>query len=106
MTHFRFTITFDTNLSVCYVSKKSLERGIAAYKSAYPGTTDTFETTWHAFQLNSQAPLPSMDKGKYYEMRFGPQRAANMYPGLVEISRGVGIEFKLGGRTGNTHDPH
>ena len=106
MTHFLVSITSDTICPWCYVSKKFLERGIAAYKSAHPDSTDTFETVWLPFQLNPQAPNPGMDKHKYYEMRFGAARAANMYPGLVEMGKSVGIDFRFGGKTGNTRDSH
>lgn len=106
MTNFRITLTSDTICPWCYVAKKYLERVIAAYKDAHPESRDTFETVWAPFQLNPQAPKPGMDKRKYYEMRFGLARAANMYPGLVETGKRVGIDFKFGGKTGNTRDSH
>ena len=106
MTAFRITFTSDTICPWCYVSKRFLERGIAAYRSAHPDSKDTFETVWAPFQLNPQAPNPGMDKRKYYEMRFGAARAANMYPDLVTTAKSLGIDIKFGGKTGNTRDSH
>jgi hypothetical protein len=34
---------------------------------------DTFETRWYPFYLNPDAGK-SVDKGEYYEMKFGSQR--------------------------------
>lgn len=64
MTNFQINITSDTICPWCYVGKKRLEQGIAAYKAKYPERNDTFDTTWKPFYLNPDAGK-SMNKQKY-----------------------------------------
>ncbi|KAF2653415.1 thioredoxin-like protein [Lophiostoma macrostomum CBS 122681] len=91
--------------SWCYVGKKKMEKGIAAYKAAHPDSNDTFTTTWFPFYLQPDAPQ-SIDKQEYYHSRFGPQRTQMMQQMLSGVGKGVGIDFKYGGKTGNTRDSH
>lgn len=41
-----------------------------------------------------------------FNMRFGPERSKMMQARLSAVGRAVGIDFKYGGRTGNTRDSH
>jgi predicted DsbA family dithiol-disulfide isomerase len=75
----------------CYVGKKRLEKGIAAYKEKHPESNDTFSTNWFPFYLNPDAPR-SADKQQLYESKFGKERTAMMQ--------------EYGGKTGNTRDSH
>ena len=106
MTAFSISIVSDTVCPWCYVGKKRLEAGIAAYKAAHPSSTDTFSTTWHPFYLNPDAPKTSIDKTAFYRAKFGDQRAAAAFQMLSQIGQKEGIAFKFGGRTGNTRDSH
>lgn len=106
MTAFNIDIVSDTVCPWCYVGKKRLEAGIAAYKAAHPDSTDTFSTTWHPFYLNPDAPKVSIDKTAFYRAKFGDQRAAAAFRMLTQIGQSEGIAFKFGGRTGNTRDSH
>lgn len=47
-----------------------------------------------------------MDKQAYYDQRFGAERARSMQAPLQQVGRQLGIEFKFGGKTGNTRDSH
>lgn len=89
----------------CYVGKKRLEKGIAAYKEKYPDSNDTFSTSWFPFYLNPDAPK-SADKQQLYESKFGKERTAMMQVRMSELGKAEGINFKYGGKTGNTRDSH
>ncbi|KAF2730769.1 thioredoxin-like protein [Polyplosphaeria fusca] len=105
MTKFDIKIVSDTVCPWCYVGKKRLEAGIAAYRSAHPGTTDTFSTTWYPFYLNPDGPK-SVDKTSYYISKFGEQRTNMIFEKMTALGRQEGINFKFGGKTGNTRDSH
>lgn len=106
MTNFQITITSDTVCPWCYVGKKRLESGIAAYRRKHPSrSTDTFATTWKPFYLNPSAGA-SLDKQTVYETKFGAERTKAMQNMLSKIGAENGIAFKYGGRTGNTRDSH
>jgi predicted DsbA family dithiol-disulfide isomerase len=94
-----------TSAAWCYVGKKRLEKGIALYKERHPDSNDTFSTTWFPFYLNPDAPK-SIDKQAMYETKFGKERTAALHERLSQIGRAEGINFKYGGRTGNTRDSH
>ncbi|KAL9118973.1 MAG: hypothetical protein Q9187_004476 [Circinaria calcarea] len=106
MTNFQISIVSDTVCPWCYVGKNKLERGIAAYRAAHPGTTDTFSTTWLPFYLNPGASTQGIDKRQYYKTKFGEQRTAMILERLTAAGKDVGINFKFGGKTGNTRDSH
>lgn len=58
------------------------------------------------FYLNPDAPKKGIDKQEYYQMRFGPERTRMMQQRLAMIGKADGIDFKFGGKTGNTRDSH
>ncbi|CAO2654298.1 Nn.00g110310.m01.CDS01 [Neocucurbitaria sp. VM-36] len=105
MTNFNINIVSDTVCPWCYVGKKRMEKGIAAYKERHPDSNDTFSTNWFPFYLNPDAPK-SADKQQMYESKFGKERTAMMQERLSQIGRAEGINFKYGGKTGNTRDSH
>ncbi|KAL5114370.1 hypothetical protein ACEQ8H_007760 [Pleosporales sp. CAS-2024a] len=105
MTHFTIDVVSDTVCPLCYVGKKRLEKGIAAYKEKHPGSNDTFATNWFPFYLDPTA-RKSIDRQKHLESKFGKERAAMMQQHLSEIGRAEGINFKHGGKVGNTRDSH
>jgi predicted DsbA family dithiol-disulfide isomerase len=90
----------------CYVGKNKLEAGISTYKRLHPNTPDTFSTTWLPFYLNPHAPKTGIDKRAYYAQKFGPERTAAIFERLAAVGKAVGIDFKFGGKTGNTRDSH
>ena len=65
----------------------------------------TFSTTWYPFYLMPDAPK-NVDKTKYYESKFGADRTKAMFQHMAGIGQQEGINFKFGGRTGNTRDSH
>lgn len=105
MTNFDIKIVSDTVCPWCYIGKKRLEKGIEAYKQKHPESNDSFSTTWYPFYLDPTAPK-SIDKMERYEQKFGKQRIHMMFQRLAQIGNEEGINFKFGGRTGNTRDSH
>ncbi|KAL8829925.1 MAG: hypothetical protein Q9170_005968 [Blastenia crenularia] len=94
-------VVIDTACPWCYVGKTKLDRAISPYKS-----TDTFSTTWYPFYIEPDAPKVSVDKRQYYKDQFGAGRAPAMFDRLVSIGNTGGLEFKFGGKKGNTRDSH
>ncbi|KAL8804547.1 MAG: hypothetical protein Q9223_003101 [Gallowayella weberi] len=106
MTNFNISIVSDTVCPWCYVGKNKLDRAISLYRSSHPNATDTFSTTWYPFYLNPDAPKTGVDKRQYYMSKFGPERTPMIFDRLVSAGKPVGIDFKFGGKTGNTRDSH
>jgi len=105
MTKFEIKVISDTVCPWCYVGKNRLDKGIAAYKAAHPNSQDTFTTTWLPYYLQPDAGK-SIDKQQYYYNKFGEQRTRMMFERLAGIGKEDGIDFKFGGKTGNTRDSH
>ncbi|KAI4171872.1 MAG: hypothetical protein LQ343_003949 [Gyalolechia ehrenbergii] len=106
MTDFNISIVSDTVCPWCYVGKNKLDRAISLYKSAHPNSTDTFSTTWYPYYLNPDAPKTGVDKRQYYVSKFGAERTPMIFDRLTSAGKPVGIDFKFGGKTGNTRDSH
>ncbi|KAI9706903.1 MAG: hypothetical protein M1820_004682 [Bogoriella megaspora] len=107
MTNFQIDIISDVVCPWCYVGKTRLEKAISHYRSLSPSNaTDTFTTTWSPFYLNPDAPRTGIDKQEYYRSKFGAQRTAMIFQRLSAIGAESGINFKYGGKTGNTRDAH
>jgi len=105
MTQFNIEVVSDTVCPWCAVGKKKLEKAIATYKELHPDSNDTFSTTWMPFYLQPDSPKIGVDKTAYFRSRFGA-RAEPMFARLAQIGKEVGINFKFGGKTGNTRDSH
>ncbi|PVH99041.1 thioredoxin-like protein [Periconia macrospinosa] len=48
----------------------------------------------------------NIDKKEYYVAKFGEARTAAIFERMTAIGKEEGINFKYGGRTGNTRDSH
>jgi len=106
MTKFDIEVVSDTVCPWCYVGKQKLQQAIAAYKELHPDSNDTFSTTWMPFYLNPGAPKKGIDKAAYYKSKFGEDRTAIIFDRLTQVGKDTGINFKFGGKTGNTRDSH
>lgn len=104
MTKYNISIVSDTVCPWCYVGKNRLELAMKQHLSAHP--TDTFTTSWKPFYLNPDSPKVSTDKQALYEAKFGAQRTHVMQAHLARLGKDIGINFKYGGKTGNTRDSH
>lgn len=47
-----------------------------------------------------------VDKLGYYRAKFGDERTTEIFRRLSQIGKEAGIDFKFGGKTGNTRDSH
>ncbi|KAK3681845.1 hypothetical protein LTR37_020829 [Vermiconidia calcicola] len=105
MTKFNITIISDTVCPWCYVGYRNLQSAITQHLGKHPG--DTFEISWHPFQLNPNAPRGvSVDKARSYESKLGAQQAQIVFERLKSAGEKAGIKFSFRGRTGNTLDSH
>ena len=106
-TTFSISVVSDTVCPWCYIGKRRLESGIAAFLKKHPEQSNaTFKISWHPFYLNPNAPKDSIQKEEMYAAKFGPQRANMIFDRLRGAGDEAGIEFKFGGKTGNTRDSH
>jgi len=106
MTKFDIEVVSDTVCPWCYVGKQKLQQAITAYKELHPNSNDTFSTTFMPFYLNPGAPKQGIDKIAYYKSKFGEDRTAMIFDRLTQVGKDAGINFKFGGKTGNTRDSH
>lgn len=105
MTKFNITIISDTVCPWCYIGYRRLRVAMSQHLENFP--TDAFSITWHPFQLNPRFPKgTSMDKSANYEEKFGSEQRQMVFDRLKSAAKDVGIEFKFGGRIGNTLDSH
>ncbi|KAI1842145.1 hypothetical protein JX265_005722 [Neoarthrinium moseri] len=103
---FDIKIISDTVCPWCYVGKRRVEAGIAAYKAAHPESSDTFAVSWHPYYLDPNAPLDGEDKAARYERRFGAEKFASIQETIGKVGKDVGINFSFAGRTGHTKHSH
>src|ERR1700761_9643487 len=83
-----------------------MEAAISSWRVSHPERDDEFSTTWYPFFFNPDAPKRGVDKQAYYRSRFGEDRSKAMFTRLAGIGKSVGIDFKFGGKTGNTRESH
>lgn len=96
-------IVSDSICPWCYIGKVQLDRALKAHSE------NPFQITWHPYQLNPDMPREGMDRRAYLEAKFGgPEGAAQVYGGIAEAARGIGLDIDFAGirRTPNTLDAH
>jgi predicted DsbA family dithiol-disulfide isomerase len=76
---------------------------MATHQKSHPDTQ--FKVSWHPFYLDPTV-RETEDKLARYERKFGKARMAQMIPYMASVGASVGIEFKYGGKIGNTRDSH
>lgn len=109
MTNFRITVTSDTVCPWCYVGRRQLQRAQQLWLQKHPDSGDTFSVSYAPYQLQPAWPRgsgASMDKQQFYNERFGPARTDMIHRRLAQIGQQTGIDFKFGGRVGNSRDSH
>lgn len=109
MTNIRINVTSDTVCPWCYVGRKQLQLAQQLWHTQHPDSGDTFTVHYAPFQLNPhwpKGPASSTDKEQYYQEKFGAARTDMIHSRLREVGKLVGIEFRFGGRTGNSRDSH
>jgi len=107
MTKFNIEVVSDTVCPWCYVGKQQLGKAISAYKELHPKAKDEdFAITWRPFYLAPEAPAKGIDKDSYMKAKFGEARVTMMRERLTQLGKQVDINFKFGGKTGNTRTSH
>jgi predicted DsbA family dithiol-disulfide isomerase len=109
MVNFRIDVVSDTVCPWCYVGRKQVQRAQQIWQQRYPSSTDTFSVKYSPYQLNPDSPRgpgTSHDKHEYYLQRFGPERTRMIHERLTGVGNAVGINFKYGGKIGNSRDSH
>ncbi|GFR51315.1 hypothetical protein Agub_g13680 [Astrephomene gubernaculifera] len=94
-------VTSDTVCPWCYVGKRRLERAMSRLADRAE-----FTVRWLPYQLNPNAPREGLVKLDYYNQKFGAARVAQMMPAMTKTFAEEGLEYRMGGLTGNTLDSH
>ncbi|PNY25357.1 Uncharacterized protein TCAP_04701 [Tolypocladium capitatum] len=109
MTNFRITVTADIHCPWCYVGRRQLKQAQQLWQQKHPDSGDTFTVTHAPFQLQPgwpRGPSGSIEKQQFYREQFGLDRTEMMHKRLVQVAQPTGIQFKFGGRIGNSRDSH
>lgn len=109
MTNFKITVTSDTVCPWCYVGHEQLIAAEKKYHELHPSSGDTFSVSYRPYQLQPdwpRGPAGAQDKQAFYAAKFGPERTKLMQQRLKLVGDEIGIDFKFGGRTGNSRDSH
>eukprot|EP00002_Diphylleia_rotans_P032990 TRINITY_DN6981_c0_g1_i1.p1 TRINITY_DN6981_c0_g1~~TRINITY_DN6981_c0_g1_i1.p1 ORF type:complete len:213 (+),score=45.44 TRINITY_DN6981_c0_g1_i1:55-693(+) len=99
----RIEIISDTVCPWCYVGKRRLEKAISSYSKTQQVD---FQVEWHPFMLDPTLPKSGVDKRQRYVDKFGAQRVEMILPSMTQTGVEEGINFKWGGKVGNTFDSH
>ncbi|GIL73974.1 hypothetical protein Vretifemale_3965, partial [Volvox reticuliferus] len=91
----------DTVCPWCYVGKRRLERAMARFADRAH-----FTVRWLPYQLNPDASKEGVVKMDYYNQKFGAARVAQMIPHMTRTFADEGLQYSVGGLTGNTLDSH
>ncbi|KFA51321.1 hypothetical protein S40293_04390 [Stachybotrys chartarum IBT 40293] len=104
MTKINIAMVLDTVCPWCHIGHRNLLTARSLWLASNP--SDTVSITYLPFQLVPDAPQASVDKRAYYAARFGADRMPLMQQRIASIGAPLGINFKFGGRVGNTHNSH
>ncbi|KAF4469450.1 DSBA-like thioredoxin domain [Fusarium albosuccineum] len=89
---------------------RQLDMAISLYQKTYPGgKSDTFAIFWRPFYLNYGPSTHSVDKQKVADQRLDDMSAEQrekLYKRMNQIGRSAGINFKGGGKIGDTQLAH
>lgn len=107
MTVINIKVVSDTVCPWCYVGRRKLQKAQQQWLETHPG--DSFSVRYAPYQLRPEwpkGPSASKPKNEYYLENFGPERTKEIHQRLRSAGEDVGIDFKFGGRMGNTRDSH
>jgi len=114
MTKYDIEITSDVVCPWCYIGHNRLSRAIVNHKKTFPD--DTFNLKYLPFYLNPPPqlqsnsippfPVTSRSRQEYYAEKFGPERAAQIFKNMSQVSASEGLNMKFGGKTGVSRNGH
>ncbi|GAB4832432.1 hypothetical protein Ancab_006450 [Ancistrocladus abbreviatus] len=96
----KIDVSSDTVCPWCFVGKKNLDKAIATSKDQFD-----FQIRWHTFFLNPNAPRGGVNKREFFRQLFGP-RFGQIIGRMNEVFNGLGLQYDLDGKTGNSLDSH
>ncbi|KAM5347842.1 hypothetical protein ACJ41O_007666 [Fusarium nematophilum] len=103
-------IIFDFVCAWCYIGKRNLEMAISLYQKTYPGGKhDTLAINWRPYYLNYGPSTHSIDKREVADVKLSDmstEQRERLYRRMNQIGRSVGINFKEGGKVGDTRLAH
>ena len=97
-------VVSDNVCPFCFVGKRSLDSALQRVRNEHPEVE--FDVRWRPFFLNADAPIQGINKREAYIKKFGAERVKAMEPYMLQVGRPAGIEFSMGGKTGNTLKSH
>ncbi|RSL71901.1 hypothetical protein CEP54_001167 [Fusarium duplospermum] len=110
MTVIQVDIIFDFVCAWCYIGKKQMEMAISLYQKTYPGgKSDTFAINWRPYYLNYGPSTHSVDKSEVADVKLADMstdQREKLYRRMDQVGRSVGINFKPGGKVGDTRFAH
>lgn len=94
----------DTVCPWCYIGKKRLDKAV----SAWDRKDVEIAISWRPYQLDATIPPEGVDRQKYYERKFGSERAKEAGKMISELGEKEGINFAFDQikRSPNTLDSH
>ena len=94
----------DTVCPWCYIGKRRLDKAI----SSWDRKDVEIAVTWRPYQLDATIPVEGVDRQKYYERKFGAERAKEAGKVIAELGEQEGIHFAFDKikRSPNTLDSH
>ncbi|KAF4994428.1 hypothetical protein FDECE_13128 [Fusarium decemcellulare] len=106
----KINIFFDFVCTWCYIGKRKLDMAISLYHKTYPGgKSDRFAIFWRPYYLNYGPSTHSVDKQEVADQRLSDmsfEQREKLYKRMNQIGRSVGINFKRGGKIGDTRLAH
>eukprot|EP00879_Flechtneria_rotunda_P008956 GHRR01009377.1.p1 GENE.GHRR01009377.1~~GHRR01009377.1.p1 ORF type:complete len:261 (+),score=77.24 GHRR01009377.1:38-820(+) len=94
-------VVSDTVCPWCYIGKRRLEKAMKQFVDRAD-----FKVHWLPFQLNPDAPQEGVNKMESYRQKFGASRVAQMVPAMTQTFANEGMQYSMGGLTGNTRNSH
>lgn len=83
---------------------------ISLYQKTYPGgKSDVFAINWRPYYLNYGPSTHSIDKSEVADVKLADmstEQREKLYRRMNQIGRSVGINFKSGGKVGDTRFAH
>jgi predicted DsbA family dithiol-disulfide isomerase len=97
-----FTIVSDMVCAWCYLGMIRWRQALASLPQVRP------VVTWLPFELNPDMPKVGMDRGAYFDQKFGRDRRFEVERRVVEAAMAAGIALDYGRirRMPNTHKAH
>ncbi|KAI9374534.1 thioredoxin-like protein [Aspergillus egyptiacus] len=107
MTVISITITSDPVCPWCYIGYRRLTKAINLYQKTYPGgSQDEVHITWRPYFLDRDAPMESIPYIDRMTQKLGADKVLASQAHLQRLGKPDGIQFRFGGRIGNTMRAH